>query len=507
MAKSYLMRPRGKGFAFRMAVPLALQGKLGRRYIIEGLKTDSPKEAERLAAARRAHWLAAFERAKHDTPLTLGEIEEAARAYYLRLLPLLEAQATIMSELAGGERAWLASLRNLPLDFEVEVAQVARQNGTVINPGTETYSILVDALRRAHTAAIDGRLKALDGQPSTPPPNFLGPAGIDRVTLKPIDLQRPVARLKAEHGPWELFEKWIVDTKPAASTVNRWRAIFLNLQNKFGAKEITEDDAREWARGLVTNARSATTVSEIWLSAARTVYNWAVEEKHASGNPFAKVKVTVPDKLVLRTKAFTPEEAETILRAASAIDPGANAFKGAQRWVPWLQAYSGARAGEICQLRGQDVMQVDGTWIMKLTPDAGTTKTKTFRDVPLHEHLIAQGFLDYVKARGNGPLFYNPEANAKDDDATNPRRPRAVKTRERLAAWIRSRGIADKGVSPTHGFRHLFKTVAARAGIEDRMSDAITGHAPATVAGRYVHPEIKDMADALKRFPRYSMEE
>src|SRR5665213_3471399 len=88
---------------------------------------------------------------------------------------------------------------------------------------------------------------------------------------------------------------------------------------------------------------------------------------------------------------------------------------------------------------------------------------------------------------------------------TNPTRPRAVKTRERLAAWVRSLGITDKELSPTHSWRHLFKTIAARAEIADRMSDAITGHAPATVAGRYVHPEAKDMAAALAKFPRYTI--
>ena len=43
---------------------------------------------------------------------------------------------------------------------------------------------------------------------------------------------------------------------------------------------------------------------------------------------------------------------------------------------------------------------------MKLTPEAGTIKTGEMRVVPLHEHIIAQGFLDMVKAVGKGPLFY-----------------------------------------------------------------------------------------------------
>jgi hypothetical protein len=38
------------------------------------------------------------------------------------------------------------------------------------------------------------------------------------------------------------------------------------------------------------------------------------------------------------------------------------------------------------------------------------------------------------------------------------------------------------------------------------LSDAITGHASLTVAGRYLHPTMEDMAAALKRFPRFQLE-
>jgi hypothetical protein len=48
-----------------------------------------------------------------------------------------------------------------------------------------------------------------------------------------------------------------------------------------------------------------------------------------------------------------------------------------------------------------------------------------------------------------------------------------------------------------------FKQIAERSGISERISDAITGHAPHTVARSYGAPTLSDMADALRRFPRY----
>jgi integrase len=179
-----------------------------------------------------------------------------------------------------------------------------------------------------------------------------------------------------------------------------------------------------------------------------------------------------------------------------------------RRWVPWLCAYTGARAGEITQLRVVDVVEREGIDALHLTPAAGTIKTGAPRTIPIHEHLIAQGFLDFAKSRGNRPLFYNPETNSNaPDDPSNPRRPRAVKSRERLAAWVRRvAGIKDTEIRPNHAWRHTFKQVARRCGIPDAVSDEITGHAPPTVGRGYGRPTLADMAAELKKFPRYLVE-
>ena len=177
-----------------------------------------------------------------------------------------------------------------------------------------------------------------------------------------------------------------------------------------------------------------------------------------------------------------------------------------RRWVPWVCGYSGARAGEITQLRGQDVIERDGVKALRITPDAGPVKTRKARTVPLHEHLIAQGFLDFVDSKGKGPLFYYPEQEAPARDVTNPKPSRAVQARNRLGEWVRSIGVADKEASPTHGWRHTFKQIADRHGISDRVSDAITGHAPPTEGRAYGAPTLEDMANALRNFPRYKID-
>jgi hypothetical protein len=49
-------------------------------------------------------------------------------------------------------------------------------------------------------------------------------------------------------------------------------------------------------------------------------------------------------------------------------------------------------------------------------------KNRKPRTVPLHEHLIEQGFLAFVKANGTGPLFYNEPKPVAASDPTHPRK-------------------------------------------------------------------------------------
>lgn len=308
---------------------------------------------------------------------------------------------------------------------------------------------------------------------------------------------------------WALFELWIAAARPADSTVNRWRVVFLALEDHFvntNADALTAKDAKAWVDTLVTKERSAQTVSEVWLGAAKRVFNWAEEQDHVGLNPFATIKVTVPKKTKEReTQSFTEEEWKIILRASLGLDKPKSTFEYAKRWVPWLCAYTGARPGEITQLRKSDVTKRGDVHVAKLSPSAGSIKGHTARSVPLHEHLVEQGFLDFVKSRPSGPLFYNVAEHEQPHDPTNPRRARSVKTRDRLGQWVRELGVIDEELSPNHAWRHTFKAQAERVGITEKVSDAITGHAPANVSRSYGKPTVADMAKAMEKFPRFSV--
>jgi integrase len=94
------------------------------------------------------------------------------------------------------------------------------------------------------------------------------------------------------------------------------------------------------------------------------------------------------------------------------------------------------RLGEILQLRRSDVREEDGIWAIHITPRAGDTKTDLPRWVPLHEHLIAQGFVAWVQAQQHERLSYR----APDD--TRQRISPAYQSAYKPPAGVRAKACA-----------------------------------------------------------------
>lgn len=171
----------------------------------------------------------------------------------------------------------------------------------------------------------------------------------------------------------------------------------------------------------------------------------------------------------------------------------------AKQWVPLLGAYSGARVGELCQLRAEDVRQDDGIHYIRITPDAGTVKSGMFRDVPLHDHVVGEGFLDFVKKSGSGPLFYRSRPRR---GKTSP----AETVAGRLGKWLRALGVIPEQIQPSHAWRHRLKTVGRELGADPRVLDAVQGHAARTAGDDYGDVTLKAKHTFIKKLPRYEIE-
>jgi integrase len=89
----------------------------------------------------------------------------------------------------------------------------------------------------------------------------------------------------------------------------------------------------------------------------------------------SKVIAPNPSKSTGRRKSYSDEEALAVLNHASKHRSNRERAKLvlAKQWVPWLCAYTGARLGEMAQLRGSDVFQQAGRWVLRITPEGTVT--------------------------------------------------------------------------------------------------------------------------------------
>jgi integrase len=295
-----------------------------------------------------------------------------------------------------------------------------------------------------------------------------------------------------------------------AGVAKEWRrslAGFVAFVGHDDASQLTEVDVRNWRNMLaaeITNRgkpRDPQTIKKR-IGALASTLRWAKEEQLLPANVAGGVVVRTPKKQKLRDSDFTEAEAHAILTASLIPAPARMAQENrlARRWIPWLCAYTGARVGEMAQLRGQDVTEISGIWVIRITPEAGTVKDGNARIVPIHPHLIEQGFL--AIAEGEGPIFYRPD---RQRVASLDNR-HFKKVGEKLADWVRTGvGITDPAIKPNHAWRHTFKTAALASEMQERISDAITGHAAKTVGQTYGSVPTRTMFDAIAKMPRFAV--
>ncbi|QGY01989.1 hypothetical protein MMSR116_08935 [Methylobacterium mesophilicum SR1.6/6] len=236
--------------------------------------------------------------------------------------------------------------------------------------------------------------------------------------------------------PWRrLLAACAAEANLAPATVKRWSGVMAELEAALGRDDlasVSRRDLIDWKEKLLGSGRSANTVRTPYLSAVKAIMNYGVAGGRLEANVATGVVVKTPRPVLSRDRDFTDDEALTILRGSLQEPPAKLSIEhaAARRWVPWLCAYDGARLNEMTQLRGSDVRQVHGIWIVRITPEAGSAKTGLWRDVPLHPHLVAQGFLSFAGSRGSRPLFQDPARTRGCSKA----HPIYKKVGERLAA-------------------------------------------------------------------------
>lgn len=181
-------------------------------------------------------------------------------------------------------------------------------------------------------------------------------------------------------------------------------------------------------------------------------------------------------------RGMTPDELTLIFRSLAIHREDAPH----KLWIPALAAYTGARAEELCQLRTEDVTEIDGIACLNLTrfdPAGRAIKGKRFKNrqseriVPIHDELLKAGFAEFA-ANGDsqGRLFPSLKAGPKGNFSHN------------FSKWFGRFMDRIELSDPSlvfHSFRHGFRDACRMAEILEETAHALGGWATVNQGQRY----------------------
>lgn len=198
-------------------------------------------------------------------------------------------------------------------------------------------------------------------------------------------------------------------------------------------------------------------------------------------NPFESRQIIATDSK--QREAFTPEELKRIWSNLVRLETRREDDK---YWIVLLMLYTGARIGEVCQLRLEDVEQVGKHWVIffRHKPELGQTlkhairkskksKGPVQRIAPVHPDLKKLGFFEYVESlrkRGEVKLFPDEKRTANRS---------GVLMAKKIKTFINGCVGKEAGKS-SHCFRHTlitwFNQNCDMSGTQERVLEAMVGH-------------------------------
>ena len=147
-------------------------------------------------------------------------------------------------------------------------------------------------------------------------------------------------------------------------------------------------------------------------------------------------------------------------------------------WIPVIGLYAGMRLEEIGQLSISDINREGDIWYFDINDfDSKQLKNKSsIRKVPIHQALLDLGLIDYIDSLEGVRLF----PLLKKD--------KYGKLTQNWSKWfgrhLRRIGITDSS-KVFHSYRHGLKDALRNAGVDEAISDAITGHSSVSIGRSY----------------------
>ena len=545
MLDSYLhKRPQSQHWQLRMMVPVAARPVIGRREFTKSLGVPERKQAEELALPTLMAWKSRIEAAllskKADKACLIPirptevELEEAAlvvgferaseRVDQLIKVKARLGEASYKALRSEFERRHIDSVRRLKgEDYTYWHGHAVRQiqkRGWDLPHGSVQFDEFVHQLARAGTDTFARAVAVIDDTDHAFVPSAPVQAAIKRKEQRARDGER-IAQL------YDIYEAHrLGEARKRADTLRQDRKIVDEFASFIGVdrslRSIQPSDVREWRnlqtslpitygkrnefKGMplrqiaaIAKERGMKTLDLVTvnkkLSAVSALFSWAKREGYVEDNPVTGLFYQV-DKQKNARPPFTVEQLNIILRSplftgflkdGKEFKKGDVQARGWRFWLPLVCLFTGARLGEIAQLRLEDVRQDGDVHYIEIKHDeqkGQSTKNKKNRISPLHSTLISIGFVEYIhsqreraKQDGDQRLFPELEKNERGQSGKESRFWRI---------YLERIGLKEAGDGfGSHSFRHGLTDQLRLAGYFDQDIAVVLGHSQKTVTSGY----------------------
>lgn len=216
-----------------------------------------------------------------------------------------------------------------------------------------------------------------------------------------------------------------------------------------------------------------------YVTLFRSLLNWGENRKLVSQSSLLALNFfkTIKDKTPKKEKNYTLQELKELFHHTDFLEGKYHYNYPERHWGQLLALYTGARANEIAQILTKDIQCEDGIHYINIKDEENQKRLKTEsskRVVPIHDHIINLGFLEYCKYQEirSNKLFPRCEPD---------------KTREtyhrKLTGWYRNNhlenlknsGLIEKHKN-FHSFRHTFINRTNQLILQEKIVNEIVGH-------------------------------
>jgi integrase len=536
---------RGAVYYARMRVPKDLANAIGRRELVQSLKTRDPVEALGLARLLIAKWQVDFDSRRNTRNLSSETARSLARFHYREILridnagraldqqsnhnrlperleKLSEWEKDVRRHLATASPAYVMEEADDLLrraGFDADAFRLAQSDPTTgAFKTTSEYLIFCQMMTRAHAEGIrrvrerdegifdgrptdvlfvdigEGHAEFISNPTNGAAPEIASDPGYLSTYVLQMHTERSIAAAtKLEHiRAVQLFEEFLGARKPVtkvtkADVLGFKRALIRcpkNLKARFPGMTMADATIANESRPVPMPTLDFRTINEKWLSHIKAVFTWCESNSIIERSPAAGVRVDTGKGTRARPRfPFTVEQLQVVFKLMpfDGMSP-----RDAKFWVPLVALFSGARSDELGQLRCGDVRIVNGVNCLAITTgseDGGALHLKTDSSERLVPIHPELIRLGFLDYVAQGVRTGSARVFAGWEADSLGRYSSS------LPRWWNRTHLVQAGIKSKklvfHSLRHSFKDGCRNGGVSEEVHDAFTGHAGESVGRGY----------------------